>query len=60
MRCKVRIGWGEDFDEEKPLDDQNVATYEFETLREMEAFLLGVDEGNGWLEYEVISIEEAG
>ena len=31
----------------------NKKTYEFETQAELNAFLKGVDEGNGWLEYEV-------
>ena len=31
----------------------NKKTYEFETQTELNAFLKGVDEGNGWLEYEV-------
>ena len=31
----------------------NKKTYEFETQAELNAFLKGVDEGNGWLEYEI-------
>lgn len=48
---KVRIHWGEaDFEyAQKP-----VIEYAFQTLGELNAFLLGVDESNGWMNYTQI------
>ena len=31
----------------------NKKTYRFETEEQLKYFMMGVDEGNGWLEYEV-------
>jgi hypothetical protein len=31
----------------------NKKTYEFETDEQLKYFMMGVDEGNGWLEYEI-------
>jgi len=47
---KVMILWGENpqANETKPID------YEFDTLEELNAFLHGIDEGNGWLDYTQI------
>ena len=32
---------------------EQVKTYEFDTEKEMDAFLFGVDESNGWLSYDI-------
>lgn len=45
---KVTIAWGQ-----SPCEDQ-IETYTFDTGKEAEAFLKGVEEGNGWLDYAVI------
>lgn len=45
---KVTIAWGQ-----SPCEDQ-IETYTFDTGKEAEAFLKGVYEGNGWLDYAVI------
>ncbi len=42
----VKILWGV---------DENPSEYSFKTQAEADAFLLGVDESNGWLSYEVKS-----
>lgn len=47
---KVRILWG---------FDENLIEYAFNTQAEADAFLLGVDESNGWLCYEVADNEES-
>ena len=44
-RKKVTIIWG--------TDKENKKTYRFETEEQLKYFMMGVDEGNGWLEYEV-------
>ena len=46
-RKKVTIIWGTD------RDPRNKETYRFETEEQLKYFMMGVDEGNGWLEYEV-------
>lgn len=48
----VWIMWGH---VEKPAPHK----YEFDTLAELNAFLEGVDQGNGWLDYEQFDTEEA-
>ena len=48
MTKKITIHWGTDKD---PKDKE---TYTFETEEQLKYFMMGVDEGNGWLEYEVI------
>ena len=48
-KFKVKIHWGV-----TSFGDDQVKTYEFDTEKEMDAFLFGVDEGNGWLEYEIL------
>lgn len=46
-RHKVRIRWGSgSFG-----DCRETSEYEFATLEELNAFLLGVDEASGWLDY---------
>ena len=42
---KITIHWGTDKEETK--------TYEFETDEQLKYFIMGVEEGNGWLEYEI-------
>ena len=44
-RKKITIIWGTDKEDKK--------TYRFETEQQLKYFMMGVDEGNGWLEYEV-------
>jgi len=44
-KYRVKINWGS--------QDDQVKTYEFDTEKEMDAFLYGVDEGNGWLSYDI-------
>ena len=44
-RKKITIIWGTDKEDKK--------TYEFKTDEQLKYFMMGVDEGNGWLEYEV-------
>ena len=46
-RKKITIIWGSDRDQD------NKQTYRFETEEQLKYFMMGVDEGNGWLEYEV-------
>ena len=48
MSIKMTIAWGQ-----CPCEDQ-IETYTFDTGKEAEAFLKGVEEGNGWLDYAVI------
>lgn len=48
MSIKMTIAWGE-----HPCEDQ-IVTYTFDTGKEADAFLKGVEEGNGWLDYAVI------
>ena len=46
---KISILWGS-----CPDDGQEAETYEFETYDELWAFQYGVDQANGWLEYEEV------
>ena len=52
---QVTIIWGTEAVKgvDEPEENYTKKTYEFETQTELNAFLKGVDEGNGWLEYEV-------
>ena len=45
MNKKITIIWGTDKEDKK--------SYEFETDEQLKYFMMGVDEGNGWLEYEI-------
>ena len=45
---KITIHWGTD------KEPQNKKSYEFKTDEQLKYFMMGVDEANGWLEYEVI------
>lgn len=47
-KVKMTIAWGE-----HTCEDQ-IETYTFDTGKEADAFLKGVEEGNGWLDYAVI------
>ena len=53
-KFKVKITWGV-----TSLGDDQTKTYEFDTEKELDAFLYGVDEANGWLEYEIIEEKAA-
>ena len=45
MSKEITIIWGTDKEEKK--------TYTFETEEQKTFFMKGVDESNGWLEYEI-------
>ena len=45
MNKKITIIWGTDKEDKK--------SYEFETDEQLKYFMMGVDEGNGWLESEI-------
>lgn len=49
---KVTIIWGQ--------SDQKKTDYCFDTLQEVRAFLWGVYESNGWLDYELDEVLENG
>ena len=44
-KLKITIIWGTDKEETK--------SYTFETEEQLKYFMLGVDESNGWLEYQI-------
>ena len=44
---KVTIIWGSD------RDPNNKKTYRFETEEQLKYFMMGVDEAEGWLEYQI-------
>ena len=46
-RKKVTIIWGSD------RDPDNKKTYRFETEEQLKYFMMGVDEAEGWLEYQI-------
>ncbi len=48
MSRKITIHWGTD------KEPQDIKSYTFETEEQLKYFMMGVDEANGWLEYEVI------
>lgn len=55
---QVRIQWGSESTRE---DMGNVvSTYAFDTEDELSAFLKGVDEASGWMDYEVMDEDEDG
>jgi|TARA_S200002703_G_scaffold155965_1_gene160769 hypothetical protein len=43
---EIVIKWG--------TDKEEIKTYKFDTEEQAKFFMQGVDEGNGWLEYEVV------
>jgi hypothetical protein len=47
---KIRILWGQSHE-----PDDEPTQYEFATEAEFDAFMHGVDEANGWLNYEVFN-----
>jgi len=47
IMIKITIKWGPDKEE--------IKTYTFKNKEEARFFMMGVDEANGWLEYEVVS-----
>tara|TARA_R100000734_G_C3204362_1_gene21976 strand:- start:1 stop:204 length:204 start_codon:yes stop_codon:yes gene_type:complete len=53
---KIRIIWGTEAvrKTEKPIKGYTDKTYTFKTDDELNAFLEGVSEGNGWLEYQTL------
>ena len=51
MTKKITIHWGTD------KDPQDKKSYTFENEEQFKYFMMGVDEGIGWLEYEVIDEE---
>lgn len=46
---KVQILWGE-----SPEKDDEPMEYAFKTAEELDAFLYGVSEAEGWMDYELI------
>ena len=46
----VTIRWGKYV----PKDERLVTTEEFQTQAEVDAYLLGIDDMDGWADYEVI------
>ena len=48
MSKKITIHWGTD------KEPQDKKSYTFETEEQLKYFMMGVNEANGWLEYEVI------
>ena len=51
---KVEIRWGS----EGVCETDDTFSYDFSTDAELTAFLLGVDEASGWLDYTVVEAEE--
>ena len=49
MTKKITILWGTDKEEKK--------TYTFENQHDLDTFLHGVNEANGWLDYETVEAE---
>ena len=52
---KVEIRWGS----EGVCETDDTFSYGFSTDAELNAFLLGVDEASGWLDYTVVEAEVA-
>ena len=52
-KYSVWILWGED-----PQEDQEPLQYEFNTQAELDAFLMGIEEGDGWFGYDYIIGQE--
>tara|TARA_B100001057_G_scaffold418408_1_gene437624 strand:+ start:71 stop:283 length:213 start_codon:yes stop_codon:yes gene_type:complete len=47
-KFKIKVAWGMDREKE------NIEEYSFDTQSELNAFTLGIYEGNGWQDYEFI------
>jgi hypothetical protein len=52
MKFNVTIAWGSEHHRETM--EQEPITYSFNTQEELNAFMLGADESNGYMEYEVV------
>ena len=50
MSKKITILWGTNKEDKK--------SYEFKTDEQLKYFMMGVDEANGWLEYEIEEDEQ--
>lgn len=50
MEKKITILWGE-----TPEDGQKAITYKFVTTAELSAFILGIEEMDGWMGYEEVA-----
>lgn len=50
----VKILWGS----QPQLNETKPVEYEFDTPEELEAFLKGVDEASGWLDYDIINEDD--
>lgn len=46
---KITILWGQ-----CPQDGDKAVTYKFKTKGELDAFMLGVDEMDGWMGYDIV------
>jgi hypothetical protein len=55
-KFKVRILWGSKSHRKDNLEP--ASKYAFATQGELDAFLLGVDESNGWHDYEVVQTQK--
>lgn len=53
-RFSIQILWGQ-----APEKDAEPQNYTFNTKAELDAFLLGIAEGDGWMGYEVITEDES-
>lgn len=51
-KLSVTIAWGSEHHRE--MMEHEPITYSFSTQEELNAFMLGADESNGYLEYEVM------
>ena len=51
----VSIRWGSNT---IPENERPICQYVFKTQAELDAYLQGVDDGNGWMDYEIIEDEE--
>lgn len=54
VEYRVVIGWGLQGWRETDDDASPPQSYQFDTLEELNAFMLGVEEGAGWLNHEVV------
>ena len=54
MTKKITIIWGSD------RDPNNKETYKFKTKEQLKYFMMGVDEAEGWLEYQIVSLGATG
>lgn len=55
MPFSVKIRWGSETYREEA---DSVSEYEFDSQQELDAFLLGVEEANGYLDYEIVEGDE--